>query len=153
MINATASLISGISIACSTVCSGADNISKLRVTGLCEITSNRWIAPYKWSVMQKIFLFDDAIMTFYRTGKILIILKNNTFWITEIFLMGQWVIKRLCSRKIVRSEICCFLWKVFLDRFVFSWRICSVMLALVSMHHENTPQWHFNWPLDKFVMF
>ena len=59
------SQITGVSILCSTVCSGADQkkISKFCVTGLCEgnspVTSG---SPHKQPVMQKVFPFDDVVM-------------------------------------------------------------------------------------------
>ena len=54
-----ASQITGVSIICSTVCSGSDQRNiKLRVPGLCE-----WIAggfPSQWASNAEMFLFDDV---------------------------------------------------------------------------------------------
>ena len=63
--SAMASQITGISIFCSIVCSGADQkkTQKLRVTGLCEgnppVTGG---FPHKGQVKWKMFPFDDVIM-------------------------------------------------------------------------------------------
>ena len=55
IINTMASQITGASKVYSTVCSGAEKTSKLRVTGLCE-------GIHRWPVSRKIFPFDDVIM-------------------------------------------------------------------------------------------
>ena len=60
-----ASQTTGVSIVCSTVCSGVDKTAKLRVTGLCEgnpaVTAG--FPAQQGPVTQKMFPFDDVIMT------------------------------------------------------------------------------------------
>ena len=67
IMSAMASQITGVLIVCLIVCSGAEkNISKPRVTGLCERNPpvHRWAvnSPHKGPVTRKIFSFDDVIM-------------------------------------------------------------------------------------------
>ena len=59
--SAKASQINGVSVVCSTVCSGADQSSPLAfVRGI-----HRWPmgSPHKWPVTRKMFPFDDVIMS------------------------------------------------------------------------------------------
>ena len=68
IMSAMASPITGVSIVCSTVCSGpcrSKKKSKLRATGLCE-GIHRWPVDshHKGPVRRKMFPFDDAIMHF-----------------------------------------------------------------------------------------
>ena len=61
--SATASVITGVSIVYSTVCSGPEKTLKLRVTGLCEGNSTvTGESPHEGPVRRKMFPFDDVIM-------------------------------------------------------------------------------------------
>ena len=63
----SASLITGVSIVGSTVCSSADQTKHQSSTPLAFVRGiNRWQvdSPHKVSVTRKIFIFDDVIMTY-----------------------------------------------------------------------------------------
>ena len=63
IMNAMASQTTGVSIVCSTVCSGADQTSKPRVTSLCEGNPPVTVdSPHKGPVTRKMFPFGDVIM-------------------------------------------------------------------------------------------
>ena len=63
--SAMASQITGASVVCSTVCSGADqrkHQSSASLAFVRESTGQRWISPHQRPVTRKKFLFDDVIM-------------------------------------------------------------------------------------------
>ena len=65
IISATASLITGVFIVCSSVCSGADQITHQSSASLVFVRgTHRWPVdfPYKGPVTRKMFPFDDVIM-------------------------------------------------------------------------------------------
>ena len=60
-----ASEITGISIVCSTICSGVDQRKHQSSTSLAFVRGIHWWlvdSPPKWTVMRKMFSFDDIVM-------------------------------------------------------------------------------------------
>ena len=60
-----ASQITGVSIVCTTVCSGADQRKHQRSTAVAFVKRLHWLpvnSPHKGPVTRKMFLFDDVIM-------------------------------------------------------------------------------------------
>ena len=65
IMSAMASLTTGVSIVCSTVCSGTDQRKHQSSASLAFVRGiYRWpmTSPHKWLVMRKMFPFDDVIM-------------------------------------------------------------------------------------------
>ena len=152
-----ASQITGASIVCSSVCSGADQRKHQSSTLLVFVRGiHRWPVnyPHKWPVTRKIFPLDDVIMV----NCFLSYSAHSAAWsstgsATMLIMMGQWCPasmahlwgkstgdRYISSKRASNAEPRCFLWctsscwtdlTVIWDAMTSIWRHCNASTAIL----------------------